>query len=469
MQDELWRWQACDLAQAIRTRRITTREAVTSCLARLGEINPRINAVVDLTAEEALAAADAADATVARREPLGPLHGVPVTIKINVDYAGRATTNGVVAFKDRIAQADSPPVANWRKAGAIIVGRTNVPPFSARFFTDNALYGRTRNPWDAERTPGGSSGGAAAAVATGIGALAHGNDRAGSIRYPAYACGVIGLRPTLGRVPTFDPSLPEEPSITTQLTHVQGPLARSIRDLRLGLVTMAARDPRDPWWVPVETALEARTTQVRVAMLAEVAGIDADPAVSVAVRQAARWLEEAGYTVEETAPPRLEEAARLFFTLVRTEERAGTTKVIEQLGDDALRRARASTMAYASELDFDGYVKAFGRRASILREWMLFFERYPLLLMPVSWQRPFPVDYDQQGDEAVARMLSAHHPMLAVSTLGLPGLAIPTGFADGIPIGVQLVAGRFNEELCLSAGEVIEARQPVATPIDPRV
>ncbi len=126
-------------------------------------------------------------------------------------------------------------------------------------------------------------------------------------------------------------------------------------------------------------------------------------------------------------------------------------------------------MAYASELDFEGYVKAFGRRALILREWMLFFERYPLLLMPVSWQRPFPVDFDQQGDEAVARMLSAHHPMLAVSTLGLPGLSIPTGFADGIPIGVQLVAGRFKEELCLSAGEVIEARQPVATPIDPRV
>jgi amidase len=185
MTDEFWRWQACDLAQAIRTRRISSREAVMSCLARLAAVNPCINAVVDCLPEEALAAADAADRAVATAEPLRPLHGVPVTIKINVDYAGRATTNGVVAFKDRIAQADSPPVANWRKAGAIIIGRTNVPPFSARFFTDNALYGRTLNPWDAGRTPGGSSGGAAAAVATGIGALAHGNDRAGSIRYPA--------------------------------------------------------------------------------------------------------------------------------------------------------------------------------------------------------------------------------------------------------------------------------------------
>ena len=125
-------------------------------------------------------------------------------------------------------------------------------------------------------------------------------------------------------------------------------------------------------------------------------------------------------------------------------------------------------MTYASELDFEGYVNAFARRASILREWMLLFERYPLLLMPVSWERPFPVDFDQQGDEAVRRMLTAHHPMLAVSTLGLPGLSIPTGFADGVPIGVQLVAGRFQEDLCLMAGEVIEAQHRIITPIDPR-
>ena len=201
MNTELWRWPASNLAQAISTRQISSREAVTSCLVRLEEVNPRINAVVDVMADDALAAADHADEIIARREAVGPLHGVPVTIKINVDCVGRTTTNGVVAFQDRIAKTDSPPVANWRKAGAIVIGRTNVPPFSARFFTDNALYGRTLNPWDVARTPGGSSGGAAAAVATGIGPLAHGNDRAGSIRYPAFACGVAGLRPTIGVVP----------------------------------------------------------------------------------------------------------------------------------------------------------------------------------------------------------------------------------------------------------------------------
>ena len=468
MNTELWRWPASNLAQAISTRQISSREAVTSCLVRLEEVNPRINAVVDVMADDALAAADHADEIIARREAAGPLHGVPVTIKINVDCVGRTTTNGVAAFQDRIAKTDSPPVANWRKAGAIVIGRTNVPPFSARFFTDNALYGRTLNPWDVARTPGGSSGGAAAAVATGIGPLAHGNDRAGSIRYPAFACGVAGLRPTIGVVPTFESTEMADPTITTQLTHVQGPLARSVGDVRLGFLAMAGHDSRDPWWVPAELNAGTAVGSVRVAMLAHTSGTEIDQAIYATIRDAARWLEDAGYRVEEATPPRLEEAAEMFFTLIRTEEKAGTSKAIERFGDDRLRRARASTMAYAGEFDLEGYIQAFARRASILPEWMLFFERYPLLLLPVSCERPFPVDFDQQGDNAVRRMLTAHHPMLAISILGLPALAIPTGSADGIPVGVQLVAARFHEHVCLRAGEAIEARYKVMTPIDPR-
>src|SRR5262249_4598163 len=154
--------------------------------------------------------------------------------------------------------------------------------------------------------------------------------------------------------------------------------------------------------------------------------------------------------------------------LIRTEEKLSTTRSIDKLGDEALRRARASTMAYAEELDFEGYVKALARRATMLREWLLFFGKYPLLLMPVSAERPFPIDFDQKGDAAVRRMLTAHHPMLAVSTLGLPALAVPTGLVDGVPIGVQLVAARYDEERILSAGEVIEAQQPLVTPIEPR-
>jgi amidase len=231
---------------------------------------------------------------------------------------------------------------------------------------------------------------------------------------------------------------------------------------------MANGDVRDPWWVPADGANSIAQRPIRVALYAENPGAAMDPPVLDALRSTAKWLEDAGYRVEEATPPHFEEIARLFFTMVRSEERSTTTSAIDRLGDEQLRRARASTMAYASELDYDGYIKAFSRRATILREWMLFLERFPLLLMPVSSIRPVSLDYDQEGDAAVARMLTAHHPMLAISMLGLPGLAVPTGQVDGVPIGVQLVASRFQEEVCLEAAEVIEARCPTATPIDPR-
>lgn len=475
MGDQLWRWDAAELAGAIRTRKITSREAVESCLTRLDEVNPTINAVADVLADDGLAAADLADAAVRAGDPLPPLHGVPVTVKINVDYAGRATTNGVVAFKDLIAAEDSAPVANLRKSGAVIFGRTNVPAFSTRYFTDNALHGRTLNPWDAGRTPGGSSGGAASAVAAGIGPIGHGNDRAGSVRYPAYACGVSGLRPTVGRVADFNPSTAEERGLSSQLTSVHGPLARSIADVRLGLAALSGGDPRDPWWVPAPLEGPAPAGQMTVAMLSSLPGVDADPAITEAVRKAGKWLEEAGYRVEEAVPPHFNEAAEMFWAILMTEERgasaeerAASSRGIEQFGDDAVRRARASTRAYAGEFDFETYIRSLARRSTIIREWQVFMERYPLLLMPVSWQLPFPIDTDQQGDAAVARMLDAHKPMLAVSILGFPGLSVPTGPVDGIPTGVQLVAGRFREDLCLRAGEVIEAREPPVTPIDPR-
>jgi amidase len=325
MTSELWRWQACDLAHAIRTRQISSREAVTSCLARLEQVNPKINAVVDLLADEALAAADRADGAIAAGDAVGLLQGVPVTYKINMDYAGRPTTNGILAFKNRVAQSDNPAIANWRNAGAIGIGRTNVPPFSARFFTSNALHGRTLNPWDPDRTPGGSTGGGAAAVATGIGPLAHGSDRAGSIRYPAYACGIMGLRPTIGRIPTFNGTSPEDISLTTQITHSQGPLSRTVRDLRLGYETMAAGNPLDPWWMPVPTEPRNQIKPCKVALFAENPGAEMDPAVADALRIAAKWLEDAGYRVEPAAPPHFEEIARLFFTMIRSEERSTTT------------------------------------------------------------------------------------------------------------------------------------------------
>jgi amidase len=464
---ELWRWSAVDLADAIAARRVSSREAVASSLVRLGEVNQHLNAVVDVLADEALAAADKADAALERGDVPGPLHGVPVTVKINVDYEGRPTTTGVVAFKDDVAKADSPPVASWRAAGAITIGRTNVPAFCARFFTDNDLHGRTLNPWDASRTPGGSSGGAAVAVATGIGALAHGTDRAGSIRYPAYACGVVGLRPSFGRLASYSANPNVEATLASQLMSVQGLLARSVADVRLGLRAMARGDERDPWWVPAPWLDRGGERPLRVALFHGSRDAVIDPAVASAVDQAAYWLQNMGCTVEPATPPAFAELADMFFSIVKTEEGEGTSRAIERLGDNALRRARASTMKHAIKFTLDEYVATLGRRTEILREWQTFFGRYDVLLLPVSYQPALPIDEDQKGDDAVGRMLDAHAPMLAVSVLGLPSLAVPTGHVGSIPTGVQIVSGRFKEELCLRAGAMIELQCPPKTPIDP--
>ena len=196
MADELWKWDAVALAEGIRTRTISSREAVHACVERMHAVNPRLNAVTCDLSGQALAAADRADEAVANalktEARLGPLHGVPVTIKENIDQEGCATVNGVTAFREAIATTDSPVVANWKKAGAVIIGRTNTPAFSFRLVTVNDYRGRTYSPWSRTQTPGGSSGGASSSVAAGITPLAHGNDIAGSVRYPAYCTGLAG-------------------------------------------------------------------------------------------------------------------------------------------------------------------------------------------------------------------------------------------------------------------------------------
>src|ERR1700693_2487164 len=232
--EDLWRLSAADIAALIGSKKVSAKEVAQAALARLDAVNPAINAVVDHRPADVLAQAAGIDAAIARGENLGSLAGVPVTVKVNIDQQGFATTNGLKLQRDVIARTNSPVIDNWCKAGAVILGRTNCPAFSYRWFTTNLMHGDTRNPRDASITPGGSSGGAGAAVASGIGHIAHGTDIAGSIRYPAYACGVHGLRPTLGRVAAFNASLPDR-TIGPQISAVSGPLARTGGDLRLAL------------------------------------------------------------------------------------------------------------------------------------------------------------------------------------------------------------------------------------------
>ncbi|MFC7394047.1 amidase [Scopulibacillus cellulosilyticus] len=296
---ELWNWTAVELAHGIKTRLISSREAVLSSLNRIQEVNPHINALVDVSAKEALAAADEADRKAAEGNPLGPLHGVPVSIKVNIDQKGHATTNGLVDLRDNIASKDNPVVANLRKGGAVFVGRSNTPAFSFRWFTDNDCHGKTLNPWHAEKTPGGSSGGAAASVATGMVPIAHGNDIGGSIRYPAYACGVAGLRPTVGRIPSWNDSDQQDKPLSNQLMSVQGPLARTISDLRLAFDSMIGFDPRDPVSMPAPLKEEPLKRPIRVGLLRDVGVARPNEAVNKALDEAAVRLRSAGYIVEE--------------------------------------------------------------------------------------------------------------------------------------------------------------------------
>jgi amidase len=388
------------------------------------------------------------------------------TTKINTDQKGCATTNGVAAFTNLIAQEDSPSIANLRRAGAIAIGRTNAPEFSWRWFTDNELYGETINPWNRQRTCGGSTGGGAVAVATGMCPLAQGSDFGGSIRHPAFCCGVAGIRPTLGRVPAYNATTGDRP-ITAQFMAVHGPLARRIGDLRLALAAMAAGDVRDPWWVPVPLAGQPPATPVRVALVDADRRPGLDPGIADALEQAAKWLQDAGYVVEKVAPPSLEEAAHLWATLVLNEAKVGMISQINQHGSAAIRKTGALMIEQAPPTDFPSFLKALGRRATLLREWQLFFERYPLILLPVAREPAFELGLDQQDGAAMNRIFDAVTPILAPAVLGLPCVAVPTGVRNKIPLGIQLVAGRFREDLCLDAAQIIEERADGLTPIDP--
>lgn len=455
MTTKLWQLSATDLAGRIARRETTARAATESVLSRIVEVNPKFNALASVTPDKALQAADAADAAQARGETLGPLHGVPVTIKVNIDVQGEATDEGVHAFKNNIASSDSPLVQSMREAGAIVVGRNNAPAFSLRWFTDNALHGRTLNPFDTGVTPGGSSGGAAAATALGMGAIAHGNDYGGSIRYPAWACGVVGLRTTVGRVPSYKASAPNR-IISNQQMSVQGPLTRTVADARLALQVMSQGTPLDPQWVPAPLEFADAHQPTRVAVFRSWSHSPVDPTASAAVDQAARWLEAAGYTVEEAEPPHFAEVSAMQMHMVMNDMRRAGEAFMRENGDDALRKALGHYMAVSPVWDRDQYLESMTRRFNIARDWAVFFERYPVLLMPNSWERQFPIDEDQRSPDRIAQIFLAQAPMLGTATLGLPGLSVPTGVVNGLPVGVQIVSTKFREDRMLAAGEVIE-------------
>jgi amidase len=467
--EPIWRWSATRVAAAIRSRDISAREALDACLTRMAEVNPKLNALTVDLSPMARVAADAADRAVAAGDPLGALHGVPVTIKENVDQEGCATTNGVVGFQHVIAKSDSPIVANWKRAGAVIVGRTNTPAFSFRLDTVNELRGRTYSPWSKTHTPGGSSGGASASVAAGITPLAHGNDIAGSVRFPAYACGLAAIRPSFGRVPAFNPTQTAERSLSSQLMSVQGPIARTVADVRLGFAAMAVRDARDPWWVPAP--LEGAPLPKRVAVVTapgDLGGAKLHPHVAAAIAQAMRWLADAGYEIVDEQTPGFTRAKELWFEMQMPEFREYMLPVIEKEGDAGIRTAVRFKLENVPPSTPLAYMKALAERAKLVRDWALFMERAPLVLAPICSEPVYEQGFDIESAARTAALWRECATMMAVPVLGLPAVAVPTGLVDGLPMGVQIIGPRFREDACLDCAEAIEARAGAITPIDPK-
>jgi amidase len=456
MSDTLWQLGAVEIAAGIRDRRFSCSEVMQSVVGRVRALNPTLNAIVQDLTERALREAVEADRTDPAQR--GPLHGVPVTNKVNIDQQGEATTNGLAALAQLIAPADSPVVRNLRRAGAIVVGRTNTPELSIRATTSNPFHGRTYNPWNPEASPGGSSGGAGAAAAAGFGPIHHGNDIGGSLRFPAFANGVATVKPTQGRVPAFNPSATTERGLLAVLTSVQGAIARSVADVRLATRVMSAADPRDPWWVPAPFDGEPLERPIRVAVTCNSHGYAIHPGIRALITRAAGYLSDAGYELTELEPPSVMEPARGWFTVLLTELKATLGPMIDQSGSEDVRRVFGWYCEIGELLDLAGYRTGLADKTRMMRAWNLFLDSHPLILTPFLMRPTYPWNYDALGLAQTRDLFDSAIYSYGINYLGLPAGVVPVDLIDGLPAGVQVVGRRFREDTILDAMAVIEQR-----------
>ncbi len=461
-QTDIWRLSATDLTALTRSGELSAEDAVQSAITRMDQVNPGLNAVVEDLSAEAMDRARGLDKARAEGTPTGPLHGVPVTIKINVDQKGHATSNGVVALKDVIAPDDAPIVRNLQQAGAVVIGRTNTPEFSFRADTDNPLHGRTHNPWGRHISPGGSSGGAGAAVMAGIGALAHGNDIGGSLRFPAAANGAVTVKPGLGRVPAWNPSQQAERGILAQSMSVQGLITRSAADLHLSMPSLIAPDPRDPFHVPMPWRGGALDEPIKVAFTKNTFGYALHPEVEKALDTARDALVDAGYLVEEIDPPDVFECGRTGYRTLMGEVLTLMKGDIEAAGSQTIRDIFDVYFQEFPPILGTDLVQMLAKRSHYAREWSLFMEAYPLVLSPFLPQPFFKPDRDTEGAEGVHEVLGCAVYSYAMNFLGLPAACVPARLADlpdgPQPINIQIAARRWREDMAVDSAAAIEAR-----------
>jgi Asp-tRNA(Asn)/Glu-tRNA(Gln) amidotransferase A subunit family amidase len=452
---------ATELARRIRARELSSVEATRAHLERIAAVNPRLNAIVTM-ADRAMDDAKDADAALARGEIRGPLHGVPITIKDCFDTAGVRTTRGSKLFADHTPRADATAVTRLKDAGAIVLGKTNMPEFALWWESDNLVFGRTLNPWNAERIAGGSTGGEAAALAAGLTALGLGSDVGGSIRQPAHCCGVVGLKPTHGRVPLTG----HWPATLLRFMHA-GPLARTVRDLALGLRVLAEPDGHDPYAVPVPLSslpdAPASLRGLRVGVTWDGGAAPVEAAVRATVDRAASRLAELGCHVEPARIPALEycDWNALTMTIYGVEGGAYLGPIIGSRVSElhpALQRRLAFKVT-----SLDDYVHAMAECDRLKHDMRRFFGDFDLLLGPCSPMAPHAhglVDLNVEGKPVPGR-----HVMRATlpwDVTGSPALAMAFGWSpDRLPIAIQLIGRHYDEATVLGVGLALESSSEV--------
>lgn len=467
--DEIITWSAVETAKRLAAGDVKVAEVTRAHLDRVGTCEPGLRAVVEPLEAAAMAQAEAMDA--ARPRDLPPLWGLPVTIKINVDFEGLPNSNGLPGLNETPCERDAPVVKNIRAGGSVIIGRTSTPEFSLRFFTSNPIYGRTLNPWDASLTSGGSSGGASSAVASGMGVLGHGNDLGGSLRYPAYCCGLATLRPSMGRVPAFNPSAPAERPMTTNMMSVQGMIGREVGDVQLAHEVLRQRSSDDPLWTAAPDSGRSRAgRKLRVGWCVDAFGDGkVAPEVAKAVEAAVGAAKQAGMEVVEITPPMAPEAAQTWGELLNAETAVMMLDAIRKLGSDPVQGVIDGYAEIFGVPDMAGFMAAQARRMKILREWGRMFDTIDALILPVSGQPPFRADQDIEEPETLPEIMKAQRFLYIVNVLGLPGATVRTLDSRPVPLGVQVVGDRMDDLVCLDVAAAIERELGFDLgPIDPR-
>jgi len=437
---------ACELVALLREQRVSAREVITAHLARIDRVNPTINAIVTLVPESALDAADAADAAVARGDEVGPLHGLPIAHKDLFVTAGIRTTFGSLAFTNHVPNETALLVERERRAGAITIGKTNTPEFGAGSQTFNEVFGTTRNPYDPTKTCGGSSGGAAAALATGMIPIADGSDLGGSLRNPASFCNVVGLRPSPGRVPRWPSPAPWFPF------NVHGPMARTVRDVALLLDAIAGPDARAPLsrTVPaqrVSDGLDRDLRGVRVAWSRDLGGLPVEPAVTAVLDRQRATIEALGCITDE-AHPDLADADAIFTTWRAWYYDLAFGSVLDQhrglLKDTVVWNIEAGRALGGPQL-----ADAERKRAALYHRVRRFMDEYEFLLLPVSQVTPFDADQPyvtRINDQPLPTYLDWMKSCYQISVTELPAVSVPCGFTDdGLPVGLQIVGRPFDD------------------------